>query len=114
MSLLPYGKAIVASRLGLFAEFLQDGQTAYLTQPGDASALAAAICKVVNDPPSAQKMGQRSAALAQTVLSWNRIAQLTIVAYSEAAKNHWRKDASFRGGSFGIVNAASRPANASG
>jgi glycosyltransferase involved in cell wall biosynthesis len=114
MSLLAYGKAIVASRLGLFAEFLQDGQTAYLTQPGDASALAAAICKVVNDPTSAQKMGQRSAALAQTVLSWNRIAQLTIVAYGEAAKNHWRKDASFRGGSFGIVNAANRPANASG
>ncbi len=85
MTALPYGKAIIASRLGLFSELLKDGVTAHLVEPENPASLAAAIADVVNDPIAAQQMGQSAAALAWDVLSWNNIARLTLEAY-EAAK----------------------------
>lgn len=87
MTALPYGKAIIASRLGLFAELLEDGETAHLVEPQDPAALANAIAKVANDLSAAQQMGRRAAALARDVLSWGNIARLTLEAY-EAARSH--------------------------
>lgn len=88
MTALPYGKPIVASRLGLFAELLNDGETAYLVESEDIMALAAAISKVVHKPKVAEKVGRRAAALAKDVLSWNSIARLTLTTYGEAAEFH--------------------------
>ncbi|HBO43923.1 MAG TPA: group 1 glycosyl transferase [Planctomycetaceae bacterium] len=85
MTALPYGKAIIASRLGLFAELLESGDTAHLVEAGDPAALADAITKVVVDRTAARQMGQRAAELCQGVLSWGRIAQLTLSAYRESA-----------------------------
>ncbi len=81
MTALPYGKAIIASRLGLFAELLDQGETAHFVEPGDPATLAAAIAEVAKNPADAGQMGQRAALLAETVLSWDRIAEMTLAAY---------------------------------
>ena len=59
MTALPYGKAIIASRLGLFAELLDQGETAHFVEPGDPATLAAAIAEVAKNPADAGQMGQR-------------------------------------------------------
>lgn len=84
MTALPYGKAIIASRLGLFAELLKDGETALLVDPACPNTLSAAITAVVNDPKSAAEMGRRSARLAGDVLNWAHIAELTQKTYDKA------------------------------
>jgi glycosyltransferase involved in cell wall biosynthesis len=52
------GRPIVASRVGLAAEVLDDGETARLVAPGDAEALARAIGAFVDDPARARAAGR--------------------------------------------------------
>jgi glycosyltransferase involved in cell wall biosynthesis len=52
------GRPIVASRVGLAAEVLADGETARLVAPGDAGALAEAIAAFLDDPARARAAGQ--------------------------------------------------------
>jgi glycosyltransferase involved in cell wall biosynthesis len=52
------GKGIVASELGQIAEVLRHGQTALLVPPGDATALAVAIARLVDDPPLRAALGE--------------------------------------------------------
>lgn len=84
MTALPYAKPIIASRLGLFAELLEDGKTAHLVEPNDPESLAEALESVVRDRTRATEIGRRAAALADDVLSWRHIAELTLAAYSKA------------------------------
>jgi glycosyltransferase involved in cell wall biosynthesis len=96
MSVLPYGKAIVASRLGLFAELLRHGETALLVEPNSPAALASALAAVVENRTMAVEMGRRARTLAAEVCSWDRIAGLTLQAYREtissrAGRSEWAK-----------------------
>lgn len=86
MTALPYGKAIVASRLGLFDELLRHGRTAMLVEPGNPRALAAALDTIAHDLTKAREMGLRAAQLAKDVCSWDRIAHLTLTAYRDALR----------------------------
>lgn len=53
------GKPVVATRVEGPARIVLDGQTGILVEPGDADALAAAICRLLQDPEEARAMGQR-------------------------------------------------------
>ncbi|MEO2048024.1 MAG: glycosyltransferase [Pirellulales bacterium] len=86
MTALPYGKTIVASRLGLFNEIFQDGETAMLVEPDNPFELAAALATIYENPVWARKMGHRSAELAKDVCSWDRIAKQTIAVYRRVTK----------------------------
>jgi glycosyltransferase involved in cell wall biosynthesis len=81
MTALPFAKAIVASRLGLFGELLEDGKTALLVEPNDATALARALTTLVKDPAAANEMGRRAASIAKEVCGWDRIAEMTLGEY---------------------------------
>jgi L-malate glycosyltransferase len=54
-------KPVVGTRVGGLAELIIDGQTGLLVPPGDGTALAEAIEKLISDPAMAQAMGQRGA-----------------------------------------------------
>jgi len=84
MTALPYGRAIIASRLGLFAELLEDGYSAMLVEPENPIALADAIRHLIEDPDLCRDMGARAAATAKDVYSWDRIARMTLDAYRAA------------------------------
>ena len=81
MTVLPYGKAIVASRVGVFAELLRHRDTALLVDPDNPGALASALASIAEDRTMATDMGRRAQSLANDVCGWDRIAGLTLEAY---------------------------------
>jgi len=83
MSMLPFGKPIVATKVGAFTEVLTDGQHGYLIEPNDPVALANALEKLLIDPKKIEVMGKNVKKLADEVLSWNLIAQKTISLYQK-------------------------------
>jgi glycosyltransferase involved in cell wall biosynthesis len=52
-------RPVVASRVGGIPEAVRDGVEGLLVPPGDAAALAAAVCRLLTDVPLAAAMGQR-------------------------------------------------------
>lgn len=85
MVALSIGKPIVASRIGLFKELLNDGEHGYLIEQEDANALADALEKLVCDAALRQEMGRNVIALGQSIPSWNDIALTTQKAYESIA-----------------------------
>jgi glycosyltransferase involved in cell wall biosynthesis len=54
------GKPVVASSAGGIAELIADGEDGLLVPPGDAAALADAVCRLLEHPLLAQKLGERA------------------------------------------------------
>jgi glycosyltransferase involved in cell wall biosynthesis len=52
------GKPIVATRVGGVPELLADGAAGRLVPPGDAAALADAVCALLRDPDQAAALGE--------------------------------------------------------
>jgi glycosyltransferase involved in cell wall biosynthesis len=68
------GRPIVASDLPSIREILHDERDALLIAPGDATAFAAAIRRLIAEPETAGRMGRAAAALAPQY-SWSRRAE---------------------------------------
>jgi glycosyltransferase involved in cell wall biosynthesis len=54
------GKAVVTSRLGQNLEYIEDGRSGLLTEPGDAADLARALLAVLSDRAWAAEMGRKA------------------------------------------------------
>jgi glycosyltransferase involved in cell wall biosynthesis len=54
------GVAVVASNAGGLAEVVLDGETGFLVPPGDISALANALLRILTDRPLAERLGRAS------------------------------------------------------
>jgi glycosyltransferase involved in cell wall biosynthesis len=80
------GTPVVATAVGSFREFLTDGVTARLVEPGDTRALAAAIGAVLADPKGAARMAQAAHALAASAWSWAESAKATAALYEMVAR----------------------------
>ena len=52
------GTAVVASRSGGLTEIVKDGETGFLVPPGDVSALAEALLKLLKDRELSEQMGR--------------------------------------------------------
>jgi glycosyltransferase involved in cell wall biosynthesis len=94
MSCLKYGKPIVASRVGVFAEILEDGVHGYLIDQSASlqkmtRALTLAIERVMTNHELADAMGEAVRKLAGELPSWEDIAKSTIETYWEAWER-WR------------------------
>jgi glycosyltransferase involved in cell wall biosynthesis len=83
MTALCAGLPIVASRIGLFAELLQDGEHGRLVPPEDPRALAAALSELVLDRVLRARMGERVLALRASIPGWREIADRTLRLYGE-------------------------------
>ena len=83
MLVLPFGKPIVATRVGCFEELLTDEEHALLVPPEDHRALARALERVVTRQEEARAMGLRARHLALDAMSWDRIAERTEALYRE-------------------------------
>lgn len=82
MLALTYGKAIVASDIAGFREYLQDGETAVLCDATDAQALAAALDGLVSDPQCRARLGENARRSAITTYAWARIARSIFERYA--------------------------------
>ena len=81
MTALAFGKPIVASRVGGFAEVLKDGVHGFLVDPGDVEALAQALARLLADDELRVRMGKAVQELTEGELSWESIAEKTIGVY---------------------------------
>jgi glycosyltransferase involved in cell wall biosynthesis len=54
------GAPTVATRVGGTPEAIVDGVTGLIVEPGDATALAAAVARLLNDPALARRLGDAS------------------------------------------------------
>jgi glycosyltransferase involved in cell wall biosynthesis len=82
MSCLPYGKPIVAARLGAFSTLLKDGVHGHLVPPEDPDALRDALATLIGDQSAREVYGRNVASLSTTIPSWAEIADRTIAVYN--------------------------------
>ena len=72
---LGMAKPVVASRVGVVPEVLEDGQTALLVPAGEASALAEAIGRLLDDRTLGDRLGAAAAELVDRHLSGAAVAR---------------------------------------
>ncbi len=82
---LAYGRPIIASRLGSFAELLTDGVHGQLVPPGNVAALSAAMARMVEDRGFAAECAAAVRQRAASVPDWAEIARRTVQLYRAAA-----------------------------
>ncbi|HYI81158.1 MAG TPA: glycosyltransferase [Thermoleophilaceae bacterium] len=82
---LAFGKAIVASSIGGFAEVAEDHGALVPVPSGEPDALRAALATLVSDPSARAAQEARAAAAAAGPYSWDEAARLTLALYEEVA-----------------------------
>jgi glycosyltransferase involved in cell wall biosynthesis len=83
MAALAARPAIVATRIGNFAEILTDGQSALLVPPEDDRALAAALGRAIDDRDLRQRLAQGAGAVCDDTPSWAQIGGATHTIYEQ-------------------------------
>lgn len=81
------GTPVVATTAGALPEVAgRDGRAAVLVPPGDAQALAAAITRLLADPPMRADLGAAGRARVLALFTWRRAAERTVDSYRSAAQ----------------------------
>jgi glycosyltransferase involved in cell wall biosynthesis len=80
---LAFGKPMVLSAVGGFAEAVEEHGVGRLVPPGDPEALAAVISELLDDGEARAELGRRAADAAAGPYSWDRIAERTLELYEE-------------------------------
>ncbi|HET8932430.1 MAG TPA: glycosyltransferase family 4 protein [Polyangiales bacterium] len=83
MTALSAGVPIIATRVGLFAELLQDGMHGRLVDVEDHTALARALEALVESSELRARMGEQVRALRDALPTWGSIAQETTQLYEK-------------------------------
>ena len=81
---LEYGRPIIASRIGAFADILQDGVHGRLVPPGDTRALSAALANLIGDRNEAAASADAVRLLTRHGPGWDDVAQKTVAIYRSA------------------------------
>lgn len=74
MLAMTYGKAMIASDIPGFSEYLQAGELGLLCNAQNADALAGALDRLVSDPALRAELGRRARRASQTTYSWTAVA----------------------------------------
>jgi glycosyltransferase involved in cell wall biosynthesis len=80
---LAHGRPIIASRMGLFAELLTDGEHGLLAPVNDVPALTAAMQRMLTDRPFTAACAAAVQQLAGSIPGWDEIARRTVATYRE-------------------------------
>ena len=85
------GRAVVASRVAGIPELIDDGHTGLLVPPGDASALASSLSRVLLDDELRGALGRRARGKVTREYGWENIASTYLAIYRAAmAADHSR------------------------
>ena len=83
MMALGFGLPIIATRVGLFAELLADGEHGRLIAVDDVDAFARALEELVADAAMRERMGAAARRLLAEIPGWDEIARRTVELYRE-------------------------------
>ena len=89
-----YGKPVIASAAGGIVDVVSNEDTGLLVPPGDASALASAIRRAMDDPEQMRAIARRGTAFAESAFGWDAIVGRLIEVYQSAVKARhpdWRE-----------------------
>ncbi len=78
------GKAVVSTRVGQNLEYIEDGRSGLLTEPGDADALAQALLAVLSDRELAAELGRNARQRIWAKFDWDVRAELVEGVYQAA------------------------------
>jgi glycosyltransferase involved in cell wall biosynthesis len=84
MTGLRAGRPIIASGIGGFAELLENDRSGLLVPPGDPAALSTAMCRLIREPATRERLSVETRALVATIPSWREIALHTSAVYMAA------------------------------
>lgn len=85
------GVPVIASRLGVMAEIVEDGKTGLLFTPGDAEDLAAKVEWAWNHPVEMAEMGKSARREYEEKYTAERNYQMLMEIYQKAIENHRRQ-----------------------
>lgn len=77
---------VIATRVGGMVEIVEDGKTGLLVAPGDATALAEAILRILSDEGLRNSMGQAGRQRVLQCFSWGRIAESLLRLYKHTLR----------------------------
>ena len=80
---MAHRRAVVATTAGGLPDKVKPGLTGWLVQPGDPSALAAAISGALGDPARLTRMGQAGRMVVEQEFSWTATGAATLRMYRE-------------------------------
>ena len=72
---MTFGKAVVVTETLGTADYVEDGKTAVLVEPGSAVALRAAIERLLGDPQETESLGKRAQTVAVDTYNRRRFAE---------------------------------------
>ena len=78
------GAPLAVARTGGLAEFVQDGKTGRVFEPGDAPGLADAVTGAIRDPESSRRMAEAARSSLRDAYGWALVAAQTADAYEHA------------------------------
>lgn len=78
------GRPVVATAVDGTPEIVRDGETGLLIRPGDPSALADAVARILDDPELAGRMGAEALRIGQEEYTWTANARRMVEIYEEA------------------------------
>ncbi|MFI5396479.1 MAG: glycosyltransferase family 4 protein [Candidatus Binatia bacterium] len=82
------GKPVVATAAGGVPELIGDGETGFLTPPGDPARLAERLIPLLQDPTLRRQVGQRAQGWARERFSLQRQVATMSAIYEDLAKGH--------------------------
>jgi glycosyltransferase involved in cell wall biosynthesis len=80
---MAHGRPVVASAVGGLRDLVVDGETGLLVEPGDVSALRAALERLLGDRELRERMGHAARERVRERFSWTRVTDETIALYEE-------------------------------
>lgn len=82
---MSYARPVIASAAGGIVDIVRDGRNGFLVPPGDASALASAIGRMMDDPAAARTLGLNGREDVERGFSWDVIADRLAAIYRRVA-----------------------------
>lgn len=76
-----FARPVVASDVGDLGAAVEHGRTGLLVPPRDPAALGAALCRLLREPETADRMGQAGLARSETEASWQQVTEQVLAIY---------------------------------
>jgi len=81
------GLPVVSTRVGAVPDLVEDGQTGYVTDPGDVKAIASSIITLARDPQQRRQMGQLARAKVEAQYSLDLLGPRLLAIYKQVLRD---------------------------